>query len=106
MSEPSQKCEINAICKQNYVQKLFISFKISCSCCFGFRGNLEFPDFHQKCLITSTAGLKYVLKRSRLLLIGLGLWDNRVLLHLPNVEARTVKRHYQSILSIKLLSFF
>ena len=43
MSEPAQKCE-----KQNYTQKVFISFKISYSCCFGFRGNLEFPDFLQK----------------------------------------------------------
>ena len=33
---------------QNYTLKLFISFKISYSCCFGFRGNLEFPDFLQK----------------------------------------------------------
>ena len=48
MSEPSQKCENNAIFKQNYTQKLFISFKISYSCCFGFRGNLEFSDFLQK----------------------------------------------------------
>ena len=29
-------------------QKLFISFKIYFSCCFGFRGNLEFPDLLQK----------------------------------------------------------
>ena len=48
MSEPSQKCDNNAIFKQNYTQKLFISFKISYSCCFGFRENLEFPDFLQK----------------------------------------------------------
>ena len=56
MSEPSQKCEINAICKQNYMQKLLISFKISCSCSFGFRGNLQFPDFLQKSSITTTTG--------------------------------------------------
>ena len=56
MSEPALKCENNAIFKQNYSQKLFISFKISYSCCFGFRGNLEFPDFLQKCFITSTTG--------------------------------------------------
>ena len=31
----------------NY-QKLSISFKISHSCCFGLRGNLEFTDFLQK----------------------------------------------------------
>ena len=48
MSEPALKCEKNAIFKQNYTQKLFISFKISYSCCFGLRGNLEFPDFLQK----------------------------------------------------------
>ena len=56
MSEPSQKCDNNAIFKQNYTQKLFISFKISYSCCFGFRGNLEFPDFLQKSFLTSTTG--------------------------------------------------
>ena len=34
MSEPALKCEINAIFKPNYAQKLFISFKISYSCHF------------------------------------------------------------------------
>ena len=48
MSEPALKCEKYAIFKQNYTQELFISFKISYSRCFGFRGNLEFPDFLQK----------------------------------------------------------
>ena len=48
MSEPALKCENYAIFKQNYTQKLFISFKISYYCCFGLRGNLEFPDFLQK----------------------------------------------------------
>ena len=48
MSEPALKCENNAIFKQNYTQKLFISFKISYYCCFGLRGNLEFPNFLQK----------------------------------------------------------
>ena len=47
MSEPALKCENNAIFKQNYTHKLFI-FRISFSCCFGFLGNLEFPDFLQK----------------------------------------------------------
>ena len=56
MSEPALKCKSNAIFKQNKTQKLFISFQISYSCCFSFRGNLEFPDFLQK-RITSTAGL-------------------------------------------------
>ena len=54
MSEPALKCENNAIFKQNYTQKLFISFKISYYCCFGLRGNLEFPDFLQKSYIIST----------------------------------------------------
>ena len=48
MSEPALKCENYAIFKQNYTQKLFISFKISYYCCFGLRGNFEFPDFLQK----------------------------------------------------------
>ena len=49
MSEPAQKCENNdAILKQNYAQKLFIAFKMTNSCCFGLRGNLDFPDFLQK----------------------------------------------------------
>ena len=48
MSEPALKCENYAIFKQNYTQKLFISFKISYYCCFGLRGNLEFTDFPQK----------------------------------------------------------
>ena len=44
MSEPAQKCENNAaIFMQNCTQKLFISFKITYSCYFGFKGNLEFP---------------------------------------------------------------
>ena len=47
MSEPAQKCENYAIFKQNFTQKLFISFKIY-SCAYGFRGNLEFPDFPPK----------------------------------------------------------
>ena len=51
MPEPALKCENNAIFNQNYSKKLFISFKISYSCSFGFRGNLEFPDFLQKLLV-------------------------------------------------------
>ena len=54
MTEPALKCENNPIFKQSYIQKLFISFKISYACCLGFRGNLEFPDFLQKCFIAST----------------------------------------------------
>ena len=48
MSEPALECENNAIFKQNYAQKLFISFKLSYSCHFGLRGNLDFPDILQK----------------------------------------------------------
>ena len=48
MSEPAQKCEYSAIFNQNCAQKLFITFKMSYSCCFGLRGNLDFPDFLQK----------------------------------------------------------
>ena len=47
MSEPALKCENNAIFKQNYTLELFISLKMAISCCFGLRGNLEFPDFLQ-----------------------------------------------------------
>ena len=48
MSEPTLESVNNAIFRQNYAQKLFISFKISYSCRFGLRGNLDFPDFLQK----------------------------------------------------------
>ena len=34
------------ICNQNYTIELFNFFKISYTCCFGFRWNLEFPDFY------------------------------------------------------------
>ena len=54
MSEPALKCENNAIFKPNYAQKLFIAYKMACSCCLGSRGNLDFPDFLQKSFITST----------------------------------------------------
>ena len=48
MSEPALECENNAIFKQNYAQKLFVSFKISYSCRFSLRENLDIPDFLQK----------------------------------------------------------
>ena len=48
MYEPAQKCENNAIFKQNYTLVLFISLKMAICCCFGLTGNLEFPDFLQK----------------------------------------------------------
>ena len=56
MSKTALKCENNGIFKQKNTKKLFIYFKISYSCCLGFRGNLEFPDFLQICFITSTTG--------------------------------------------------
>ena len=37
-----------AIFKQNYTLELFVAFKMAYSCSFGFRGNLDFPDFLQK----------------------------------------------------------
>ena len=37
-----------AIFKQNYTLKLFIAFKMACSCWFSFRANLDFSEFLQK----------------------------------------------------------
>ena len=48
MSEPEQKCENNAVFKQNYTAKLLITFKMAYSCCFSLGGNLDFLDFLQK----------------------------------------------------------
>ena len=48
MSEPEQKCENNAVFKQNYTAKLSITFKMAYSCCFSLGGNLDFLDFLQK----------------------------------------------------------
>ena len=39
---------MNAILEQNYTLELFIALKMAYSCCFGLRGNLDFPDFLQK----------------------------------------------------------
>ena len=70
MPEPALKCENNAIFNQNYSKKLFISFKISYSCSFGFRGNLEFPEFihkkfhninYRKCRDATTLGNNFFL---------------------------------------------
>ena len=47
MFEPTQKCENNAISKQNYTFKLFIAAKMTYSCCF---------SFPPKKFITPTAG--------------------------------------------------
>ena len=41
MSEPAQKCENNAIFKQNYTLTLFIDFKMY-SCCFILGGKSIF----------------------------------------------------------------
>ena len=48
MSERWQICLNYAIFEQNYTLELFIALKIAYSCCFGLRGNLDFPDFLQK----------------------------------------------------------
>ena len=61
MSGYAQKCENNcAIFKQNYTLKLFIAFKMACSCCFASRGNLDFQELLQKSFKKSTTevGLK------------------------------------------------
>ena len=39
---------MNAILEQNYTLELFIALKMAHFCCFGLRGNLDFPDFLQK----------------------------------------------------------
>ena len=62
MSEPSQKCENYAIFEQNYTLQLFNALKMAYCCCFGLRGNLDFPDFLQKSFITSTTNLVGVLE--------------------------------------------
>ena len=48
MSEPGLKCENYASFKQIFTLKLFIAFEMAYSCCFSFRGNLDFPEFLQK----------------------------------------------------------
>ena len=39
---------MNASFKQIDTLKLFIALKMAHSCCFSFRGNLDFPEFLQK----------------------------------------------------------
>ena len=51
MSEHALKCENSAIFKQNYTMKMFIAFKMAYSCCFGCRGNLDFPELLQPIFI-------------------------------------------------------
>ena len=56
MSEPGLKCDNNGSFKQNYTLKLFITLQMAYSCCFSFRGNLDFPEIIQRIFKTSTAG--------------------------------------------------
>ena len=64
MFEPTQKCLNNAISKQNYTLNLFIAVKLTCSCRFSLRGNLDFLDFIKKGFITSNIGLTQVSNHS------------------------------------------
>ena len=48
MSEPAQKCENQAIFKQNYTLELFIALEMVYYCCFSLGGNVDFLDFLQK----------------------------------------------------------
>ena len=48
MFEPVQKCENNAISKQNYTLKLFIAVKMTYCCCSSLGGHLDFLYFHLK----------------------------------------------------------
>ena len=56
MSEPAQKCENQAIFKQNYTLELFIALEMVYFCCFSLGGNLDFLHFLQKRFIISTTG--------------------------------------------------
>ena len=57
MYEPAQKCENQAVFKQNYTLELLIALEMVYYCCFSLGGrNLDFPDFLQKSFITSTVG--------------------------------------------------
>ena len=47
MFETAQQCQDNAIFKQNYSLKLFITFKMACSCCFSI-GESRFSRFPPK----------------------------------------------------------
>ena len=54
MSEPTLKCENNAIFKYNYTLKVFMILNWPILDGFDLRGNVDIPDFLQE--ITSTAG--------------------------------------------------
>ena len=56
ISEPAQKCENQAIFKQNYTLELFIALEMVYYCCFSLGGNLENLDLLKKSFITSTTG--------------------------------------------------
>ena len=43
---------MNAVFKQSYTLKLFITFKLASSCCFSIGENLDFPEFLKKSFIT------------------------------------------------------
>ena len=48
MSQHTQKCEVNAIFKQNYALEIFTAFKMVYSCSFSLVENLDYLDFLQK----------------------------------------------------------
>ena len=74
MSEPALKCKNNAIFKQKYTIKLFISFKMASSCCFSLGGNLDFLQLKFK---TSSIGLW-----------DLGGWKTSCMACLKNIHYR------------------
>ena len=86
---------------QSYTKKLFISYKISYYCCFGFSGNLEFPGFLQKRSITSTTGLVVVvtgreLQQNRWIIFNIYLlWKVYCCLKWPKINKnRPVLAHW------------
>ena len=55
MPEPAKNVKtMPPFFRQNNTLKLLIVFKMSYSCCFGLKGNLDFPDFIKKSFITLT----------------------------------------------------
>ena len=72
MSEPAQKCENNAIFKQNYTLELFIALEMVYYCCFSLGGNLDFLDFLQKSFTTSTTGCNTLIKTDSLVSCSFG----------------------------------
>ena len=72
------------IFKQNYTIKLFVSYKISYYCCFGFRGNLEFQDFLQKKFIRLATG-HFFCPVPLVFMGGVGKWHYFCDRHLVNL---------------------